>query len=67
DVVAVADYSYVISDGGVAASGTPEELNNTSSELVNQFMHGLPDGPVGFHYDAPDYQQQLLGKRPDKA
>lgn len=67
DVVAVADYSYVIADGEVAAAGTPDELKNTSSELVKQFMHGLPDGPVGFHYDAPDYQQQLLGKRPDQA
>ena len=65
DVAAVADYSYVIADGSVAASGTPEELRATSSELVRQFMHGLPDGPVGFHYDAPDYDEQLLGKRGD--
>lgn len=65
DVAAVADYCYVIADGNVAAEGTPEELKNTSSELVRQFMHGLPDGPVGFHYDAPDYGEQLLGKRPD--
>jgi phospholipid/cholesterol/gamma-HCH transport system ATP-binding protein len=63
DVAAVADFSYVIADGSVAASGTPEELRDTSSELVKQFMHGLPDGPVGFHYDAPDYDEQLLGKR----
>jgi len=65
DVAAVADFSYVIADGDVAASGTPEELRNTSSELVKQFMHGLPDGPVGFHYDAPDYAEQLLGTRSD--
>jgi len=65
DVAAVADYCYVIADDNVAAEGTPEELKNTSSELVRQFMHGLPDGPVGFHYDAPDYGEQLLGKRPD--
>ena len=62
DVAAVADFSYVIADGRVAAAGTPDELKNTSSELVKQFMHGLPDGPVGFHYDAPDYEEQLLGK-----
>jgi len=65
DVAAVADFCYVIADGSVAASGTPEELRDTSSELVKQFMHGLPDGPVGFHYDAPDYDEQLLGKRGD--
>jgi phospholipid/cholesterol/gamma-HCH transport system ATP-binding protein len=65
DVAAVADFSYVIADGNVAASGTPEELAHTSSELVKQFMHGLPDGPVAFHYDAPDYDEQLLGKSSD--
>jgi phospholipid/cholesterol/gamma-HCH transport system ATP-binding protein len=65
DVAAVADYSYVISKGGVAAAGTPEELNQSPSELVRQFMHGLPDGPVPFHYDAPDYEEQLLGGRQD--
>ncbi len=66
DVAAVADYSYVIADGIVAAEGTPEELKNTSSDLVMQFMHGLPDGPVAFHYDAPDYDEQLLGKQSDQ-
>jgi phospholipid/cholesterol/gamma-HCH transport system ATP-binding protein len=62
DVAAVADFSYVIADGNVAAAGTPAELKETDSELVKQFMHGLADGPVGFHYDAPDYEEQLLGK-----
>ena len=65
DVAAVADFSYVIADGEVAASGTPEELGKTTSEVVKQFMLGLPDGPVGFHYDAPDYEEQLLGKSAD--
>ena len=63
DVSTVADYCYVIADGAVAAAGTPEELDGNKSELVNQFMHGLPDGPVGFHYDAPDYREQLLGAK----
>jgi phospholipid/cholesterol/gamma-HCH transport system ATP-binding protein len=65
DVAAVAHHSYVIADGRVAASGTPEELTEAASELVTQFMHGLPDGPVGFHYDAPDYDEQLLGGESD--
>ena len=62
DVATVADYSYVISDRTVAAAGTPEELRESSSELVRQFMNGEPDGPVHFHYDAPDYDEQLLGE-----
>jgi phospholipid/cholesterol/gamma-HCH transport system ATP-binding protein len=65
DVAAVADYSYVIADGQVAAAGTPDDLGRSDSELVRQFMHGEPDGPVGFHYDAPDYEEQLLGTGAD--
>jgi phospholipid/cholesterol/gamma-HCH transport system ATP-binding protein len=62
----VADYSFVIADGQVAAEGRPEDLKNESSELVRQFMLGLADGPVAFHYDAPDYATQLLGEQPDQ-
>ena len=58
----VADCSYLISDGKVAASGSPDELEKQSSELVRQFMHGMADGPVAFHYDAPGYEEQLLGR-----
>jgi phospholipid/cholesterol/gamma-HCH transport system ATP-binding protein len=58
----VADCSYLISDGKVAASGSPEELRAQSSEIVRQFMHGMADGPVAFHYDAPNYEEQLLGR-----
>lgn len=62
EVSTVADRSYLISDGKVAASGSPDELNNTNSELVRQFMHGMADGPVAFHFDAPNYAEQLLGR-----
>jgi phospholipid/cholesterol/gamma-HCH transport system ATP-binding protein len=58
----VADCSFLISDGKVAASGSPDELRAQSSELVRQFMHGMADGPVAFHYDAPNYEEQLLGR-----
>ena len=62
EISTVSDCSYLISDGKVAASGSPEELNTDGSELVRQFMHGMADGPVAFHFDAPDYEEQLLGR-----
>lgn len=62
EVSTVADSSFLIADGNVAAAGSPEELSNTSSELVRQFMHGMADGPVAFHYSAPGYAEQLLGR-----
>ncbi len=61
----VADRSYLISDGKVAASGSPKELSSQSSDLVKQFMHGMADGPVAFHFKAPDYEEQLLGRDND--
>lgn len=62
EISTVADCSYLISNGNVAASGSPDELRNTTSDLVRQFMHGMADGPVAFHYSAPDYAEQLLGR-----
>ena len=61
-VATVADRSFLLSDGKVAASGSPDELRTASSELVRQFMHGMADGPVAFHFDAPSYEEQLLGR-----
>ena len=49
EVGTVADQSFLLSEGKVVASGSPDELSNTSSELVRQFMHGMADGPVAFH------------------
>jgi phospholipid/cholesterol/gamma-HCH transport system ATP-binding protein len=48
-----------LSGGKVVGSGAPAALADASREDVRQFMHGLPDGPVPFHYPAPDYDQQL--------
>jgi phospholipid/cholesterol/gamma-HCH transport system ATP-binding protein len=59
DISAVADFSYLLSGGRVIAQGLPSALSGSGSEEVRQFMHGLPDGPVPFHYPAPDYVEQL--------
>jgi len=60
----LADMSYLLSGGKVAASGSFVELKDHQSEIVNQFMNGLADGPVPFHYPAPDYFEQLLAEKP---
>ena len=60
ETVAIADYIYVLSGAKVVGHGTPEELGRTDSEWVDQFMEGLPDGPVPFHYPARDYMEDLL-------
>lgn len=57
---AIADLVYMISDGKVIESGDPMALHDTGCEWTRQFMQGLPDGPVPFHYPAPDLEQDLL-------
>lgn len=59
EISAVADSCYLVSGGGIVAHGPPDTLANSQQEEVRQFMHGLPDGPVPFHYPAPDYASQL--------
>ena len=58
--LAIADYVYLISGGKVIEHGTPDAINTSQSEWVNQFLQGKEDGPVSFHYRAPDITQQLL-------
>jgi len=56
----IAHDSFLLSGGKVVASGTPQELHGSELAEVKQFMGGLADGPVPFHYPAPDYFSQLL-------
>lgn len=60
EVSAIADYIYIISDGQIMDQGTPAELEETASEWARQFLKGLPDGPVHFHYPALDYAIDLF-------
>ena len=46
----IADYSYLLSGGKVVAEGTPEQLQRSGEDTVRQFIGGLADGPVPFHY-----------------
>jgi phospholipid/cholesterol/gamma-HCH transport system ATP-binding protein len=55
----IADYIYLIAEGRIIDHGTPEELGRSHSDWTRQFLQGLPDGPVQFHYPAPDYKQDL--------
>jgi phospholipid/cholesterol/gamma-HCH transport system ATP-binding protein len=60
ELASIADDSYLLSAGRVAAAGAPAQLRASNSAAVRQFMTGSADGPVPFHYPAPDYATQLL-------
>jgi phospholipid/cholesterol/gamma-HCH transport system ATP-binding protein len=63
ETASIADYLYVVGDGQVLGQGTPQELMTSDNPRIRQFMTGEPDGPVPFHYPAPDFREDLLGKR----
>ncbi len=57
----IADYIYLLGDGTVVGHGAPEQMLSSSNDQVHQFMNGLPDGPVAFHYPARAIRDDLLG------
>lgn len=54
------DYIYFVSEGQVVAQGSPDELRASAMPYVHQFVHGEADGPVPFHFTAPDYRKDML-------
>lgn len=58
--LSIADYVYVISEGKVVEHGSPDVLRQSQSEWVQQFLQGLSDGPVPFHFPAKDIENDLL-------
>ncbi|GKT12487.1 MAG: phospholipid/cholesterol/gamma-HCH transport system ATP-binding protein [Thiomicrorhabdus sp.] len=59
EVLSIADYVCVISEGKMVAQGTREELLKEPTGYVNQFINGLPDGPVPFHFSKEPYSDDL--------
>lgn len=63
EVMSIADHVIIIADQGVIGCGTPDEMRNHESPLVQQFLKGLSDGPVPFHFPAQAYADELLGEK----
>lgn len=60
ETMSIADYVYIISDKRIIGHGTPSEILNDSSKQLQQFIKGLPDGPVPFDYPAKPLVQDFL-------
>jgi phospholipid/cholesterol/gamma-HCH transport system ATP-binding protein len=59
EALGVVDYVYFMAAGRVIAEGTPDEIRASREPFVRQFVNGELDGPVPFHYPAPDYAAEL--------
>ena len=60
EVMSIADYIYIIAEQKIIGHGTPEQISQSDSSLVQQFVKGEADGPVPFHFDAPNYKNELI-------
>jgi len=60
EILGIADYNYVISDGELIGQGTTSTIHQDGSLKLQQFLNGLPDGPVPFHYPALPLSQDLM-------
>lgn len=62
EVLSIADYAYIVADHHVIAEGSTEQLQNNPDIRVRQFLDGIADGPVPFHYPAREYRDDLLAE-----
>ncbi|MCW8864992.1 MAG: phospholipid ABC transporter ATP-binding protein MlaF [Colwellia sp.] len=62
EVMSIADYIYIVAEQKIIGQGTPEQIRQDESALVKQFVQGEADGPVPFHFNAPNYQDELIKK-----
>ena len=60
EVLSIAHQVYIVADGKVIGSGTPDEVRNSSDPKVLQFINGDFDGPYAFNLKADkDYLEDL--------
>ncbi len=59
EMLAIADYLYVLANGKIIGAGEPQAVIASDNPELKQFLNGLPDGPVPFRYPAQDISTQL--------
>jgi phospholipid/cholesterol/gamma-HCH transport system ATP-binding protein len=60
ETLSIADYVYVISNGKIIGHGTPLAVDKDKAAQLRQFLDGLPDGPVPFHFPSNTFIQDLM-------
>lgn len=60
ETMSIADYLYVLSEGKIIGEGTPASIRHHQLPEVQQFIQGLPDGVIPFHYPAEKLTEDLL-------
>lgn len=60
EVLTIADYIYILAEKKIIGEGTPEQIKQSESPLVQQFLQGKADGPVPFHFPAESIEKDFL-------
>lgn len=55
ELLSISDIVYVLADGRVVASGTPNEIQHSTDPWLRQFLDGSADGQVAFDYPATEW------------
>jgi phospholipid/cholesterol/gamma-HCH transport system ATP-binding protein len=65
ECMAISDHIILLANQGrIVAQGTPQQLMDSMDPETRQFVRGEPDGPVKFHYPAPELAADFgLGAR----
>ncbi len=67
ETASIADHIYILAGGHIVGSGSPQALASDPNPHVKQFMHGLADGVVPFHYPAKDLSRDFLAVEEQKS
>ena len=59
ETLSIADHIIMIANNRVTFEGSPAVMQTSNDPLVQQFLHGSPDGPVRFHFPAPALEDAL--------
>ncbi len=59
ETLSIADHVIMIANTRVAFEGSPQNMQLSEDSLVQQFLHGRPDGPVHFHFPASPIEDAL--------
>lgn len=55
----ISDKIIMLFKGKIIASGSPDEIRNSTDPRVIQFINGYPDGPIPFSKSQTDYGEEL--------
>ena len=60
EALSIADHVCLISGGKVIEQGSPQEITESTNLWTKQFIEGLPDGPLPFHYESEEIKKDLF-------